>query len=77
MENEDSAGEVRVGLEEGKRKKVVRRGRFCIMSASAGDMDVEGLIRALRKLPDADKQRCMRKLGQKLLWQRGFGIRRG
>ena len=32
MEEDDSAGEVGVSVEEGKRRKVVRKGRFCVGS---------------------------------------------
>ena len=42
VEEVDSADEVGVRVEVGKRRKVVRRGRFCMDSASVGEFDVDG-----------------------------------
>ena len=44
-EEEDSAGEVGVSIEEGKRRKLVRKGSFCMGTASVGDLDVDGAYR--------------------------------
>ena len=54
-----SDGEVGISVEEGKRRKVVRKGRFCVaFAAVVGDLNAEGLSCALRRLSDDDKARC-------------------
>ena len=52
-----------MNLEGGKKRKVVRRGRFSKASV-AEDLDVQGLIRILQKLSKESKQMCMRSLGK-------------
>ena len=63
-EEEDSVAEVGVSIEEGKRRRAVRKGSFCVGTASVGDLDVDGLIEVLRNLPDLDRDKCLRGLGR-------------
>ena len=59
----DSGGEVVVRIEEGKRRKVVRQGRFYTAACVTGNLDVEAVIQFLRGFSDGDRMRCVQGSG--------------
>ena len=57
----ESGGEVGVNVEAGNKRKVVRKGRVSTGSCSKG-LDAEAIVRAIRQLPDQERERCMNDL---------------
>ena len=63
-EEEDSAGDVGVSIEEGKRRKVVRKGSFCMGTASVGDLDVDGACRGAPQFAGSRQGQVPARIGQ-------------
>ena len=65
-EEEDSAGEVGVSIEEGKRRKVVRKRSFCMGTASVGDLDVDGAYRGAPQFAGSRQGQVPARIGKEL-----------
>ena len=65
-EEEDSAGEVGVSIEERKRRKVVRKRSFCMGTASVGDLDVDGAYRGAPQFAGSRQGQVPARIGKGL-----------
>ena len=63
---EDDAGDVGVSIEEGKRRKVVRKGSFCMGTASVGDLDVDGAYRGAPQFAGSRQGQVPARIGKEL-----------